>query len=337
MNFLSLLSLFCLLWASANAQSTFQNPIFDGNSADPSVMRLGNFYYLTLSTNSETEITIFKSPTLTSFREAEKSIAFKAPTGFRDIWASEMHEVNGDLYIYFCMASNDGSGIHMYVIKADDPLEPMGSWSSHFKALPTFPHGSTDGTVFKHGGQLYLVWGSTASLWIGRMINATTVGNETLLLRGPTLDWECSLDAVSGEYPCIVEGPYFIYSNNVSYLVFSAGSTFGPDYVMGMMSIDDGKDPMVASNWWFGDDKPVFWRNDEENVFTTGHATFTWSPDGSEMWMVYHASDTTGNPNGKRIAHIDRMSFDDTGKPIFPRPSGYNHTLNSPSGQVTRP
>ena len=44
-----------------------------------------------------------------------------------------------------------------------------------------------------------------------------------------------------------------------------------------MMSIDGDKDPMDPNNWWFGDDGPVFWRNDEENVYTTGHAAFTTS------------------------------------------------------------
>ena len=63
----------------------------------------------------------------------------------------------------------------------------------------------------------------------------------------------------------------------MSYLIFSAEGTGGPNYCLGMISIDVDKDPMDPNNWWFGDDAPVFWRNDEENVYTTGHAAFTTS------------------------------------------------------------
>jgi len=113
-------------------QLQFSNPIFDRNSADPAVLKLGSSYYLTLSENRETELTIFKSPILTSFREAERKIAFVAPEGYANVWASEMHLVNGELYIYFCM-DGGGKDHRMYAIKADDPSDPMGNWSDAIK------------------------------------------------------------------------------------------------------------------------------------------------------------------------------------------------------------
>jgi GH43 family beta-xylosidase len=44
-----------------------------------------------------------------------------------------------------------------------------------------------------------------------------------------------------------------------------------------MMSISADKDPMDPSNWNFPDG-PIFERNNEEDVYTTGHAAFTVSP-----------------------------------------------------------
>ena len=113
-------------------QLLFSNPILDRNSADPGVMRLGDFYYLTLSEKKETELTIYKSPILTNFRGVESKVAFVAPTGFQNVWASEMHEVNGELYIYFTM-DGEGKSHFMYVIKADDPKNPMGNWGPAIK------------------------------------------------------------------------------------------------------------------------------------------------------------------------------------------------------------
>ena len=117
-----------LVGLETTAQKTFSNPILDFNSADPSAFRIGEYYYLTISMNTETELTIFKSPTLTDFRNATRHVAYRATPEFADVWASEMHMVNGDLYIYFCM--NTGEQYQrMYAIKAEDPSNPMGNWS----------------------------------------------------------------------------------------------------------------------------------------------------------------------------------------------------------------
>jgi GH43 family beta-xylosidase len=123
-------SILVLLGAIAltSAQLTFTNPILDRNSADPAILRLGDFYYLTLSENTERDLTIFKSPILTSFREAESKIAYSAPAGYSNLWASEMHLIDGELYIYFTMDGN-GKDHRMYVIKADNPNDPFGNWS----------------------------------------------------------------------------------------------------------------------------------------------------------------------------------------------------------------
>lgn len=43
------------------------------------------------------------------------------------------------------------------------------------------------------------------------------------------------------------------------------------------MGIDDLADPLVYSNWW-RHDQPVFWKNEPEDVYGTGHASFTTSP-----------------------------------------------------------
>jgi GH43 family beta-xylosidase len=117
-------------------QLTFTNPIIETNSADPAVLKLGDYYYLTLSDNRETELTIYKSPVLTDFRNAERVIAHKCAPGFSDLWASEMHLVNGDLYIYFTMRGEiTDNGHRMYVLKGNNSSDPMAGWSDPIRLV----------------------------------------------------------------------------------------------------------------------------------------------------------------------------------------------------------
>ncbi|CAL8071954.1 unnamed protein product [Orchesella dallaii] len=328
---ITLVSMLLSILAGSHAQLTFSNPILDRNSADPCILRVGNFYYLTLSENTETELTIFKSPILTNFRNAESSIAYRTPPGYSDLWASEMHEVDGELYIYFTMRTAEKDH-RMYVIKADNPADPMGNWSEAIRLLPDWDFGSIDGTVMKHGGQNYFVWASTRvqflSIYIAPLINPTLVGRPTVLLRQPKEDWEC-------QGGCTNEGPFFIYNRNVSYMIFSASSTWDPGYCLTQMSLESTQDPMDPINW-VSAPGPVFSRNDEEDVYTTGHAAFTVSPDLTETWMVYHGTVNTTHINGFRTARIEKIEWNDDGSPRFPEAHGYNNAQPVPSGQTEK-
>lgn len=79
---------------STISQLTFTNPIVDRNSADPCIFHLGDFYYLTISENRETEVTIYKSPILTNFRNAESKVAYKTQTGFSDAWVNPHNQLS---------------------------------------------------------------------------------------------------------------------------------------------------------------------------------------------------------------------------------------------------
>lgn len=266
---LVLVAIFCV----TNGQLMFRNPILDRNSADPAIIRIGNFYYLTLSENVETELTIYKSPILTDFRNAPSVVAYRTPPGYSDLWASEMHLVDGQLYLHFTMRTTNVEW-RMYVMKARDPNDPMAGWEEPMRMIPEWDAVAIDGTIMKHGDRLYYVWSSgvtgRGSIYIAPMVNPTAAVLPHVMIKHPTEDWEC-------QDICTSEGPYFIYNRNVSYLIFSASMTWNPNYCLTQMSIPFDRDPMDPNNWDHVGG-PVFTRNDEESVYTTGHAAFTTSP-----------------------------------------------------------
>lgn len=74
-------------------------------------------------------MTILKSRWLTDFREAERSIAYSAPLEHSNVWAAEMHMIRDELYMYFTQ-DKIGESHRNYVIKANDPNDPMDEWSA---------------------------------------------------------------------------------------------------------------------------------------------------------------------------------------------------------------
>lgn len=125
-------------------------------------------------------------------------------------------------------------------------------------------------------GQLYFIWtgnpdSGSMGLFIAPMVDPETVLAPRILLRRPKSEWEMHGWPVN-------EGPFIIENAGRTFLVFSASSTFTPDYCLGIMGIDDLRDPLVPENWWNDKDECVFYRNDGESVFGTGHATFVKSP-----------------------------------------------------------
>ena len=63
-----------------------------------------------------------------------------------------------------------------------------------------------------------------------------------------------------------------------------------------------------------------------------GHSCITLSPDGKEMFIIYHTHADPKKPSGERVVNIDRLQFEDDGKLKIkgptrspqPTPSGSN-------------
>lgn len=137
-----------------------------------------------------------------------------------------------------------------------------------------------DGTVLQYGdGQLYYIWsgwptydaGFPQNLYIAKMSDPMHLTGPRALLREPRSGWE-SIGAR------LNEGPQVLQHNGRTFVIFSASGSWTADYCLGMIGIDGLKDPMNPANWWQDVDQCVFWRNDAQNVFGVGHASFTTSP-----------------------------------------------------------
>jgi len=145
---------------------------------------------------------------------------------------------------------------------------------------PTEDFWAIDGTVLEYGnGLLYFIWsgwptidaGFPQNLYIAPMSDPMTISGPRVLIREPKSDWE-TIGAP------ILEAPQVLQNEGRTFVVFSASGSWTPDYCLGMMGIDEVRDPLVPTNWWNDVDRCVFWRNDPQSVYGTGHTSFTYSP-----------------------------------------------------------
>jgi GH43 family beta-xylosidase len=145
------------------------------------------------------------------------------------------------------------------------------------------------------------------------------------VLSTPTFNWETVGGAVN-------EGAEVLQRNGKTFIIFSASHCSTPDYKLGMLTYNGG-DPLNASSW-VKSSNPVFQRNNAAGVYGPGRNGFFKSPDGTEDWIVYHA---TTNPNGNcdlnRSTRAQKFTGNADGTPNFGTPVGLGVTLTAPSGE----
>ncbi|KAL1751690.1 glycoside hydrolase family 43 protein [Schizophyllum commune] len=296
----------------------YTNPLWDpGMGADPWMLAANDGYYLTYTSGNHVEIRY--STSLTDFHGAEPTTVW-SPTGSQGgVWAPELHNIDGRYYIYVAITDSDNAGHRMHVLQGDtqDPLKPF----TYVGKLSTpDDNWAIDGTVLKYGNTNYFIWSGWTSnadqanqyLYIAKMSSPTSLEGDRVLLHSPDPSWQRSGN--SG----VNEGPEILVHDGRTFLVYSAAGSWTGDYCLAMMGIDGGADPMVPSNWWRLDDRPVFWSSDV--TFGVGHASFPFDRNGTP-YIVYHGmSDPNAGWDGRSI-RAEKFQWNSDGSPWFPTPT----------------
>lgn len=310
---------------------TLTNPLVL-NRADPWVYKHSDgYYYFTATEPAYNYIEVRRSETLQGLRSAEPTIAWwKHPTGKLscNIWAPEIHFIDGKWYIYFAAAwtsdTIDGLFDHrMYVLENDssNPLE--GNWVEKGQIITEWESFALDATTFEHNGQRYLVWAQkdpaikgNSNLYIAAMSNPWTIQGKQVCLTIPEYDWECIGFLVN-------EGPAVLKRNGRIFISYSASAT-DHNYCMGLLTALETEDLLNPASWTKSP-APVFTSNSEASVFGPGHNSFTVSEDGNHDILIYHARSykeiegfELNDPN--RHTRAQRFAWNRDGTPYFGSP-----------------
>lgn len=319
---------------------TFVNPV--ANGADPFVFRdEDGTYYLYSTSGDSWGYRVYTSSNLVEW-EAQgycmrRDDIYINPAYVNSsgklayyFWAPEVIR-DGDKYYMVYTAQE-----HIGIAVSDSPTGPFISDRDGY-FMPEFKN--IDGHFYRDDdGQLYLYFVSVGSVTLGG--DSITHGNN--IWGGPfdleTMTFESGYPRLLVEhdnkntmylgYPglfyrgsAVAEGPEMLKHNGKYYLTFSQDSYKSVGYSVWYATSDSPTGPFKKHS-----SGPIFITDDIEqkdtenpHLYGVGHHSFTTSPDGSELIIVYHAHRSATDPNetggsvSERRVCIDLAWFDEKG------------------------
>lgn len=304
-----------------NNDDAYSNPLIE-QRADPWVYKHSDgYYYFTASVPEYDRIEVRRAKTIQGLRDAEPVVVWRQHDSgvmSANIWAPEIHNIDGTWYIYFAAARKDEIFAHrMYVIRNDSENPVEGTWEEKGQIRTDLDSFSLDGTSFEHNGIRYYVWAQkdpaiegNTNLYIAKMVNPWTIEGPQVMISKPEYEWE-----KIGYW--VNEGAAVLKRNRQIFISYSASAT-DANYCMGLLKTDENSD-LLHPNSWIKSNIPVFKTNEEKQIFGPGHNGFTLSEDGREDIIVYHARsyrDIVGNPlwdpNRQTFAQVIKWNEDGT-------------------------
>lgn len=311
-----------LLLSSAAAAVEFANPLVL-QRADPHVTLHGDgYYYYTATVPEYDRIELRRVRSLNDLGKAEaKTIWRRHDSGAmsRNIWAPELHHIDGKWYLYFTAGRLDAPfDIRLYVLEnaAANPLE--GKWIERGQLKTGWESFALDATTFALKGQRYLVWTQRppesgkhmTAVYIAKMDTPLSIAGKATLLTKPDHAWEKVRFDVN-------EAPAVLARNGRVFMTYSASAT-DANYALGMLSASDSAD-LLDPAAWTKSPVPVMASSAATGQYGPGHNSFTTTPDGKTDILVYHArnyrdieGDPLHDPNRHTRAQAIRWRADGT-------------------------
>ena len=324
------------------AQQTFTNPLLP-SGADPWVTYQDGYYYYTNTTAKN--LTLWKTKNMGDLKDAEKKVVWTPPLKgaySKEIWAPEIHYLQGKWYAYFAADSGNNFTHRIYVLEnvSKDPLQ--GTWT--MKGELNLPENkwAIDASVFDNKGKMYVIWSGwkgnvngEQDIFIARLKNPWTAEGIRTLISAPTYKWETNGDLHNPndvKHVNVNEGPEILKHDNKIFLTYSARGCWTDYYALGMLTANENADLLKASSW-SKSDHPVFKQSPENHVYATGHNSFFKSPDGKENYILYHANSAPGEGCGShRSPRAQKFTWHADGSPNFGEPVAAGVQLPLPSG-----
>ncbi|RZT11047.1 Beta-xylosidase, GH43 family [Duganella sp. CF402] len=318
-----------LVALAAAAALAFHNPLLL-QRADPQVaLHSDGYYYFTATVPEYDRIELRRVKDLNDLAKAEPKVVWRRHASgvmSRNIWAPEMHFIDGKWYLYFTAGRADAPfDIRLYVLEnpSANPLE--GQWTERGQINTGWESFALDATTFAIGAQRYLVWTQRpadssqhlTAIYMARMDSPLSISGPAVQLSKPEYAWEKVGFNVN-------EAPAVLVKNGRVFLTYSASAT-DANYALGMLTADAGAN-LLDPAAWKKSPQPVFRSSEQNGQYGPGHNSFTTTPDGKTDVLVYHARnyrDIKGDPlhDPNRHTRAQAIQWRSDGTPDFGEPA----------------
>ena len=311
---------------------TYRNPLPIKNIGDPFVLRAQDGKYYCYATSAPDGIKAWTSDDLIHwtgigyvYKRREES------WGVADFWAPEVVFYDGKYLMHYSARWGKNESLRIGVAMADNPKGPF--WDVFNHPMFDFGYAAIDGHVFlDEDGRKYFYYSRDCSenildghheshLYVAELEDdLVSFKSEPRLITQPEQEWELR----SGNEWRWNEGPFVLKNNGKYYLMYSANFYASRDYSVGYAISESPIGPFIKA-----DHNPILF-SPNEKISGPGHNSVTVSPDGKDLFIVYHIHTDPQKPSGDRQVCIDRMGFRKDGTLYVLGPT--NSPQTAPSG-----
>ncbi len=293
----------------------YTNPVSNiTRIGDPFVLTYEDSYYMycTSETKLETGFFVWTSDDLVNWTNNGLALSNDTPGVFgkSKFWAPEVISYKGKFYMTYS-ASDENNILKICLAVSDSPLGPFKNYKS-----PWYDHSLShiDATIFIDENDIpftFFVRDCSTNTINGRptsQIYASelsedlkTFVTEPKLVLTPDKEWEDMNGTRLWN-----EGPFVLKHNGSYYMTYSANGFNTQEYAIGYATADNPLGP-----WQKAEENPILKADIDQDVSGPGHNSFAYSPNGEELFIIYHAHTFPDKPSGNRAVYIDRVEFVD--------------------------
>ena len=305
----------CTLIQSANSQDSIEkkytNPVSNVTGiGDPFVLSYNGVYYMYCTGGGiDTGFFVWTSVDLVNWKKKNVALSTATPGvfGTNRFWAPEVVEYKDKFYMTYSAADTTNI-MQLCLAVSDHPEGPFQNYQS-----PWYKNklSHIDASIFIDGDSAYVYFvkdcstnfingRSTSQIFVARLSNdLKTFITEPKLVITPDQPWE----DINGTR-LWNEGPSVLKHESIYYMTYSTNGFNTNEYCVAVATADNPMGP-----WMKAEKNPILKANMAIGVSGPGHNSFAYSPDRTELFIIYHAHTFPDKPSGNRAVYIDRVNF----------------------------
>lgn len=296
------------------AATTYTNPVYDADFADPTVIKAPDGYYYVYGTNTEVNgktmnIQVGRSKNLVNWEHVGDALPNKPGWANKDFWAPHVlyDDVNKTYYLYYSGESiSEAEGKCLGVATSKSPVGPFVDKGEPLLCGKSFE--SIDPMAFDDPatGKKLLYWGS-AHL----PIKVQELSDDRLSFKPDSSPVDV-VHAIHNNDPAnyqnLVEGAWVVLRDGYYYLFYSGDNCCGDKahYAVMVARSRSATGPFETLAEATGKENSVILERNERWI-APGHNSII-TDDAGQEWIVYHAIDANKRNEG-RVMLMDKMTY----------------------------